>query len=75
MMEKNIFMIAAKEEYMVGSYGPKQEVYEFKTCEEEFPKGMLSRGTYEVKSMFTDDDKKEYLTWNWSFEIKKDWKD
>ena len=60
---------------MVGSYGPKQEVYEYKSPEEEFPSGMMQRGDYKVKSLFTDDDKNEILSWEWKFEIKKDWKD
>lgn len=32
-----------------------------------------ARGSYSVTSLFTDDDKKEHLKWDWSFEIKKDW--
>jgi hypothetical protein len=27
-----------------------------------------------VQSLFTDDDRHEHLKWEWSFEIKKDWK-
>lgn len=68
-------MFSAKEEYMVGSYGPKKEVYEYKSPEEEFPSGLMQRGEYKVKSLFTDDDKNEILSWEWKFEIKKDWKD
>lgn len=67
--------LSTKEEYMVGSYGPKKEVYEYKSPEEEFPSGMMQRGEYKVKSLFTDDDKNEILAWEWKFEIKKDWKD
>ncbi|KAK2833684.1 hypothetical protein Q5P01_017573 [Channa striata] len=65
-----------KTEYMVGSYGPRpNEEYEFLTTMEEAPKGMLVRGTYNVKSKFTDDDKHDHLSWEWSLTIKKDWKD
>ena len=32
------------ETYMVGSYGPKLEVYEFMTPFDEMPSGMLARG-------------------------------
>jgi Rho GDP-dissociation inhibitor len=64
----------AKETYMVGSYAPRKEAYEYVSAEEEFPKGMLGRGDYKVKSAFTDDDKKSILDWEWSFQIKKDWK-
>jgi Rho GDP-dissociation inhibitor len=58
---------------MVGSYGPKTEVQEYKSPVYDTPTGMLSRGLYVVKSKFTDDDKNIYLEWEWSFEIKKDW--
>lgn len=65
-----------KSDYMVGSYGPRpNEEYEFLTSVEEAPKGMLARGTYTVKSKFTDDDKHDHLSWEWSLTIKKDWKD
>ncbi|RVE69313.1 hypothetical protein OJAV_G00076620 [Oryzias javanicus] len=65
-----------KTDYMVGSYGPRpDEAYEFLTTMEESPKGMLARGTYNVKSKFTDDDKNDHLSWEWSIAIKKDWKD
>lgn len=65
-----------KSDYMVGSYGPRpNEEYEFLTTMEEAPKGMLARGTYNIKSKFTDDDKNDHLSWEWSLAIKKDWKD
>lgn len=65
-----------KSDYMVGSYGPRPaEEYEFLTTSEEAPKGMLARGTYNIKSKFTDDDKHDHLSWEWSLTIKKDWKD
>lgn len=34
---------------------------------------MITRGSYSVTSLFTDDDKNEHLKWDWTFEIKKDW--
>lgn len=65
-----------KTDYMVGSYGPRPaEEYEFLTTMEEAPKGILARGTYNIKSKFTDDDKYDHLSWEWSLTIKKDWKD
>ncbi|XP_019723851.1 rho GDP-dissociation inhibitor 1 isoform X2 [Hippocampus comes] len=65
-----------KTEYMVGSYGPRpDQEYEFLTSLEEAPKGVLARGTYVVKSRFTDDDKHDHLSWDWGLTIKKDWKD
>jgi Rho GDP-dissociation inhibitor len=41
--------------------------------EEEAPTGMLSRGHFKAKSSFVDDDKKVHLTFEWSFDIAKDW--
>ncbi|KAF4115503.1 hypothetical protein G5714_002992 [Onychostoma macrolepis] len=64
-----------KSDYMVGSYGPRPSEYEFLTPLEEAPKGMLARGTYNIKSKFTDDDKHDHLSWEWNLNIKKDWKD
>lgn len=65
-----------KTDYMVGSYGPRPEQeYEFVTPVEEAPKGLLARGTYTIKSKFTDDDKHDHLSWEWNLTIKKDWKD
>jgi predicted DNA-binding antitoxin AbrB/MazE fold protein len=59
--------------HMVGSYAPKSEMHEFVTKEDEAPSGLLARGTYTIKSLFTDDDKHEHLKWEWHLEIKKDW--
>jgi len=41
--------------------------------EEEAPSGMLVRGHYNAISTFVDDDKKEHLKFEWSFDIAKDW--
>ncbi|KAG8138033.1 putative LOC417941-like protein [Naja naja] len=59
--------------FMVGSYGPRPEEYEFMTPIEEAPKGMVARGNYCNKSLFTDDDKHNHLTWEWNLAIKKEW--
>lgn len=67
------FLLVDKATFMVGSYGPRPEEYEFLTPVEEAPKGMLARGTYHNKSFFTDDDKQDHLTWEWNLAIKKDW--
>ncbi|XP_006001512.1 rho GDP-dissociation inhibitor 3 [Latimeria chalumnae] len=61
--------------YMVGSYGPRAEAYEYTTPIEEAPKGMMARGTYSIKSRFTDDDKSNHLSWEWNLVIKKEWED
>ena len=60
---------------MVGSYGPKSEAHEFKTPQDEAPSGLIQRGSYRVKSKFTDDDKNIILEWDWTLEVKKDWAD
>jgi len=62
-----------KQSYMVGSYGPKAEAYEFLCPSDDAPKGMIARGSYVVKSKFVDDDKNIHLQWQWGMDIKKDW--
>uniref|UniRef100_A0A672PDN4 Rho GDP-dissociation inhibitor 1 n=1 Tax=Sinocyclocheilus grahami TaxID=75366 RepID=A0A672PDN4_SINGR len=75
LMPSHNFCHIDKSDYMVGSYGPRPNEYEFLTPLEEAPKGMLARGTYNIKSKFTDDDKHDHLSWEWNLNIKKDWKD
>ncbi|TIC66020.1 E set domain-containing protein [Wallemia mellicola] len=59
---------------MIGSYGPKAEVYEKRFPTEESPSGMLARsGQYQVRSRITDDDGNLYLDFEWSFKITKEW--
>lgn len=62
-----------KNNNMLGSYAPSKDCHEWRSPEDEFPTGMLSRGSYTVKSLFTDDDKNDILKWEWGFDIKKDW--
>ncbi|XP_029914814.1 rho GDP-dissociation inhibitor 3 isoform X2 [Myripristis murdjan] len=59
--------------HMVGSYGPRAEEYEFLTPVDTAPKGLMVRGSYQIKSRFTDDDKNEHLSWSWTLNITKDW--
>ncbi|CAI5674735.1 rho GDP-dissociation inhibitor 3 [Oreochromis aureus] len=59
--------------YMVGSYGPRAEEQEFLCPIDEAAKGVMSRGQYQIKSCFTDDDKNVYLSWEWNLNISKDW--
>ncbi|XP_032597341.1 rho GDP-dissociation inhibitor 1 isoform X1 [Drosophila grimshawi] len=66
-------VVVDKMTHMVGSYPPKKEIQFYLTPAEEAPSGMVSRGTYSVSSVFTDDDKHIHLKWDWTFEIKKDW--
>ncbi|NXI32542.1 GDIR1 inhibitor, partial [Sterrhoptilus dennistouni] len=41
----------------------------------EAPRGWLARGSYRVRSLVTDDDKTEHLSWEWGLCIKKAWED
>ena len=68
-----MFFTVDKMNLMVGSYGPKMELQSYITPFEDAPHGMLLRGTYTIKSLFTDDDKNEHLKWEWSIDIKKCW--
>ncbi|NXK65630.1 GDIR1 inhibitor, partial [Sylvietta virens] len=61
--------------FMVGSYAPRAEEYEVVTPAEEAPRGWLARGCYRVRSLVTDDDKTEHLSWEWGLCIKKAWED
>lgn len=66
----------SKDSEMIGSYAPntdKQPTYAKRFQEEEAPSGMLARGHYNAISSFVDDDKKEHLKFEWSFDIAKDW--
>eukprot|EP00158_Paraphelidium_tribonemae_P000942 Partr_v1_DN23736_c0_g3_i2_m53098 putative Rho GDP dissociation inhibitor (GDI) len=62
-----------KAEEMIGSYAPNATPYEKKFVPEQAPGGMIARGTYTVKSKFTDDDGTSHLEWEWQFQIKKEW--
>ena len=59
--------------HMIGSYPPKESLQSFTTPLEEMPSGLMARGSYSVRSLFTDDDKNEHLKWEWSFDLKKEW--
>jgi len=66
----------SKDSEMLGSYAPnteKQPLYTKKFTEEEAPSGMLTRGHYNALSSFVDDDKTTHLSFEWSFDIAKDW--
>ncbi|XP_032770362.1 rho GDP-dissociation inhibitor 3 isoform X2 [Rattus rattus] len=64
-----------KATFMVGSYGPRAQEYEFVTPVEEAPRGALARGLYVVRSLFTDDDRLNHLSWEWCLHVCQDWKD
>ena len=67
------YILVDTSKHMVGSYGPKTEPHVFTTKPDEAPSGMMGRGTYTIKSKFTDDDKNIYLEWEWALTIAKDW--
>ncbi|XP_033119037.1 rho GDP-dissociation inhibitor 1-like [Anneissia japonica] len=66
-------IVVDKSSFMIGSYGPKIEPYQYLTPTTEAPKGMIARGHYIAKSSVLDDDRNRCLEWEWSFDIKKDW--
>lgn len=66
----------SKDQEMLGSYAPNTEnapVYEKRFTEEDAPSGMIARGHYTAISTFVDDDHETHLTFEWSFDIAKDW--
>jgi len=68
---------AAKEEEMLGSFGPQKDNHSVvfpKQGWDQAPKGALARGTYTAKSKFIDDDKQTHMQYEYTFQIKKDWK-
>lgn len=66
----------SKDQEMLGSYVPNTEKtpeYIKRFAEEDAPSGMIARGHYNAVSTFVDDDQKTHLTFEWSFDIAKDW--
>jgi len=61
--------------HMVGSYPPQVAPHYWLSPVEDAPSGMLSRGSYNLHSLFTDDDKTEHLKWEWNLKIQKEWND
>ena len=68
-----LYFTVDKSNLMVGSYGPRTEAHVYQTPLETAPSGIVSRGSYNIKSKFTDDDKNIYKEWEWTLNIKKDW--
>jgi len=67
----------SKDQEMIGSFPPnttEKPTHEKKFPLEEAPSGMLARGHYDAVSKFIDDDDHTHLTFEWSFDIAKDWK-
>ncbi|CAF0772310.1 unnamed protein product [Adineta ricciae] len=62
-----------KSKYMIGSRAPSSEVQTYVSDVEQAPSGVLSRGSFLVKSKLTDDDKNVFAEWEWNLVIAKDW--
>lgn len=62
-----------KARVMLGVYAPQEEPYKFVTEEDTTPHGMMARGHYTAKTLFSDDDGKVYLEYNYKFDIRKEW--
>lgn len=71
ILRKGIKIISSSQ--MVGSYAPQSDAYAFVCPPEEIASGMLYRGTYNIKCLFTDDDKYEYLKWEFKLIVDKSW--
>ncbi|KAM9994753.1 hypothetical protein ACTFIY_000931 [Dictyostelium cf. discoideum] len=65
------------EKHMLGSFAPQAAAHSVTNPRqgwEEAPSGMLARGSYTAKVVFTDDDNEEHLSVEYAFSIKSDWK-
>lgn len=63
-----------KEEKVMGSYGPKDEAYQWMSKPMDVvPSGMLARGTYSQVIKVVDDDSHEWAQVNTKFAIAKAW--
>uniref|UniRef100_A0A5B6YJA9 Putative Immunoglobulin E-set superfamily protein isoform 3 n=1 Tax=Davidia involucrata TaxID=16924 RepID=A0A5B6YJA9_DAVIN len=60
---------------MLGTFSPQLEPYAHEMPEETTPSGFFARGSYSAKTKFVDDDNKSYLEINYTFDIRKDWKE
>jgi Rho GDP-dissociation inhibitor len=56
-----------------GSRAPSGEVQTYMSDVEQVPNGVLSRGSFTVKSKLIDDDKHLYAEWEWNLVIAKEW--
>ncbi|KAK4494137.1 hypothetical protein PRZ48_014435 [Zasmidium cellare] len=68
--------VKQKMQEMIGSYSPNttdKTEYEKKFEPDTAPSGMVGRGHYNAVSKFVDDDNQDHLSFEWSFDVKKDW--
>jgi Rho GDP-dissociation inhibitor len=62
-----------KSKYMIGSKAPSNDLQTYVGEIEQAPSGLLSRGSFTVKSALTDDDKNVFAEWEWILVIAKEW--
>jgi Rho GDP-dissociation inhibitor len=58
---------------ILGSRAPSSDIQTYVSDLEQAPSGVLSRGSFLVKSKIIDDDKNVYAEWEWNLVIAKDW--
>lgn len=65
-----------KQVTMLGSFGPQADPHLVvfpRHGWEEAPSGMLARGDYKAKTVYSDDDNVTHLAYEYAFSIKKGW--
>ncbi|CAF2440485.1 unnamed protein product [Rotaria sp. Silwood2] len=62
-----------KSKFMIGSRAPSSDIQTYVSDIEQAPSGILSRGSFLVKSKLLDDDKNIFAEWEWNLVIAKDW--
>jgi Rho GDP-dissociation inhibitor len=66
-------VVKEKVEAMLGSYSADPNPRSTEVISDEFPSGMVARGTYTVTSKVIDLDEQVWLDWKWKLKIAKDW--
>ncbi|GER46101.1 Rho GDP-dissociation inhibitor [Striga asiatica] len=56
---------------MIGTFAPQREPYVHTLEEETAPSGVFARGVYTAKLKFEDDDRRQHMELDYSFEIRK----
>ncbi|CAF0737168.1 unnamed protein product [Didymodactylos carnosus] len=70
---KKTKIIVDRMKYMIGSRAPSPDLQTYLGEIEVAPNGVLSRGSFSVKSKICDDDKNLFAEWEWTLVIGKDW--
>jgi len=66
-------LIKERVEAMLGSYSADPNPRSTEVISDDFPSGMVARGTYTVISKVIDLDNNLWLDWKWQLKIAKDW--